>query len=431
MCIIEFGNEVIIMWKLLFVVMLYVGCQFILTQWYNEKNPTLLKMNIMTSLCFIVLSVLNNSFIHLPYIIISILSYGCFLTLGIFYHYQLDALFVPLIFSLSVQMIQMPIQTISLSYIQTWQYASYTLFCLLSLFYVVVESSYLKMKNEWFRQLSMSQISYQKDMILIPLLVSIMVFMLIWIMPFDNLLQGFMIILICCFLILFTMKILQLWLHLKYTLLVIDTMNIWQKESRDYMNVIRSQRHDFNFHLHAVVGLIENGEFEECRHYVANMANEASMINDIMPIHDSVIGSMLYNMKENAKKKGIEIEYNITYDLEHVLCNAFEINKILGNLIQNAIDAISTEQEKEYGIKVSILKRRGNSVIIVSNCFEGDKDLILHAYDLGFSTKKHHEGIGLSMIARTVEKYGGRIYTEIDENIVSFIVNIPNYVHFD
>ena len=210
-----------------------------------------------------------------------------------------------------------------------------------------------------------------------------------------------------------------------------ENMNTWQKESRDYINVIRSQRHDFNFHVHAIVGLIENGEFEECRKYVTDVANEASLVNDIMPVHDAVVGSMLYNMRETARAKGTDIHYDITYDMEHVICNSFEINKILGNLIQNALDAMHVQEEKEAGIQVKIFKRRGNTVISVSNLFLGDKNSIVRAFELNYSTKHKHEGIGLSMILKTVEKYGGRIYTEIEDDWVRFIVNIPNYVHFE
>ena len=71
----------------------------------------------------------------------------------------------------------------------------------------------------------------------------------------------------------------------------------WQQESRDYMNTIRSQRHDFNLHLHAISGLISAGEYEECGKYVRKLVEDAAAVNDIMPVADAVVGSMLYNMR--------------------------------------------------------------------------------------------------------------------------------------
>lgn len=208
-------------------------------------------------------------------------------------------------------------------------------------------------------------------------------------------------------------------------------MERWQTEARDYMNTIRSQRHDFNIHLHTVVGMIENEDYGNCKSYVKNMAQEAAAVNDIMPVYDAVVGSMLYNMRKAARLKGTDIEYDIRYDMRNVTCNAFECNKIIGNLIQNAIDAVNSEEELEYGIKVSIFKRHSNTVISVSNLFDGDAERIMRAFDMNYTTKKNHEGIGLSMIKRTLNKYYGRIYAEMNERVVTFTVNIPNKVVFD
>ena len=205
----------------------------------------------------------------------------------------------------------------------------------------------------------------------------------------------------------------------------------WQKESKDYMNLIRSQRHDFNFHLHALVGLVESGEYEECRCYLKKMAGEASDINDIMPVSDAVVGSMLYNMREEARKRGSDITYDITYDMQDILCNGFECNKIIGNLLQNAIDALDSPEDRKMGIQLSIFKRRGNTVITVENRFTGERARILRAFEAGYSTKRKHEGIGLSMVMRTVQRYGGRIYPEFEEERVRFIVNIPNKVRLE
>lgn len=202
----------------------------------------------------------------------------------------------------------------------------------------------------------------------------------------------------------------------------------WQQESRDYMNTIRSQRHDFNLHLHAISGLVESGRYEECQAYVSRLVLEANAVNDIMPVNDAVVGSMLYHMREEARSRGSDITYEITYDMRDIFCNGFECNKIIGNLLQNAIDALRTPEDKAQGIRLCILKRRGNTVIILENRFTGEPDRIARVFDPGYSTKKGHEGIGLSMVLKTVERYRGRIYPEFDGELIRFVVNIPNRV---
>ncbi|MDE6751790.1 MAG: GHKL domain-containing protein [Eubacterium sp.] len=207
------------------------------------------------------------------------------------------------------------------------------------------------------------------------------------------------------------------------------SLSQWQQESRDYMNIIRSQRHDFNLHLHAISGLVNSGEYEKCNEYVQKLVADANAVNDIMPVSDAVVGSMLYNMREEARRCGSDIIYHITYDMEDILCNGFECNKIIGNLLQNAIDALYTQEDKAYGIHLKIFKRRGNTVITTENRFTGDPDKIARVFEPGYSTKKNHDGIGLSMVLRTAERYGGRVYPEFEEDRIRFVVNIPNRVN--
>lgn len=207
-----------------------------------------------------------------------------------------------------------------------------------------------------------------------------------------------------------------------------DSMSKWQQEAHDYMNTIRSQRHDFNLHLHAVSGLIGRGEYEQCQKYVQELVSQAADVNDIMPVYDAVVGSMIYNMREEARSRGSDIIYHITYDMKDIICNGFECNKIIGNLLQNGIEALQTAEDKEYGIQLRIFKRSGNTVIVCENRFTGEPDRIVRVFEPGYSTKKNHEGIGLSMVLRTVQRYGGRIYPEFEDDKIRFIVNIPNKV---
>lgn len=203
----------------------------------------------------------------------------------------------------------------------------------------------------------------------------------------------------------------------------------WQSESRDYINTIRSQRHDFNLHLHAISGLLATGSWDECSRYVSDLVAEAGDVNDIMPVSDAVVGSMLFNMRQEARRRGSDITYDITYDMADTLCSGFACNKIIGNLLQNAIDALHTPEDRACGIRLSIFKRRGNTVIISENRFTGDPAAIASVFEPGYSTKKGHEGIGLNMALRTAAACGGRIYPEFDGELIRFVVNLPNKVN--
>lgn len=198
----------------------------------------------------------------------------------------------------------------------------------------------------------------------------------------------------------------------------------YQEDILDYYAVIRSQRHDFNFHLNSLYNMILNEEFYESKIYIEDIVGEARYINDLLPIHHPAIGAMLNTFKEIAAQKNIKISYYIMDDLRKINCSIYEINKILGNLIQNAIDEL--EKGKSNIIDVEIYNERDSTYIIkVTNETEKSEEELGEIFSLNYSTKDVHEGIGLPTVQNILLKYSGSIYTELQNKKISFIVRLP------
>lgn len=200
----------------------------------------------------------------------------------------------------------------------------------------------------------------------------------------------------------------------------------YQQNLEAFMKVIRSQRHDFNVHLHAIKGLIDTDNFTECRKYIATMVKDSGDVNEVLPVHNPIISAMLHAFRENAESAGIHIEFDIHYNMKDLAVSAYDLNRILGNLIQNAMDEIKRNKSDDYGIQLHISKADNMTVIDISNRF----DVLSHNFDNLFSdkytTKRRHEGIGLNTILRITESYGGMVYPEVNGDIIHFIVRLPN-----
>ncbi|HWR62698.1 MAG TPA: GHKL domain-containing protein, partial [Clostridia bacterium] len=198
-----------------------------------------------------------------------------------------------------------------------------------------------------------------------------------------------------------------------------------QQEMLGFIELIRSQRHDFNFHLQAILGMLENGNYSECKDYVNTMVKDTHETNDILPLYHPAVGAMLNNFRKLAANKGIELQILIYYNLENISSTVYETNKVLGNLIQNAIDEVEQHKEDSPRVQVMIMKRSGNCVFKVSNRINKDRDSFKNIFDSGYSTKALHEGIGLNTVQKIVSKYDGIVYTEFEDDIIHFIVQIP------
>lgn len=194
----------------------------------------------------------------------------------------------------------------------------------------------------------------------------------------------------------------------------------YQKDILSFYQVIRSQRHDFNIHMNTIYGLLKVGKFKETEHYIDEVVEEVKDINELLPLFHPAIGSMIFTYREMTLQKGIDLYVDIKDDLRYIPCGVYEMNKIIGNLLQNAIEAVDSGQ-----IKLEITNESNVIVVRVTNKIDLHTIAIEDMFQHGFSTKETHEGIGLPAIQHILSKYNGVIYPEIEGNHLTMVVRIP------
>ena len=200
----------------------------------------------------------------------------------------------------------------------------------------------------------------------------------------------------------------------------------YQSELLNFMQVIRSQRHDFNFHMQTIFGMIESGQYDECKSYLQSMMSTVQSTNDVLPLHHPATSALLNTFREMALQKGLRMDIEIHDNLQFVCTTVYETNTILGNLLQNAIDELELHPENEMRtIKVLIIKRGQYNIIKVSNQCHLAPDEMSRAFMPGYTTKTSHEGLGLANALRIAEKYDGTVYPEFEGSIVHFIARLP------
>lgn len=263
------------------------------------------------------------------------------------------------------------------------------------------------------------------------LFISILILMILWIFYFMNNLSLFsfkyqnliLFLIITLFIMLISFMKMLVFHKMEKVEIFVDQQ--FQKEVLDYMKIIRSQRHDFNFHLQAISGMLEKENYKECKEYIKTMVKDAQDVNQTLPLYHPAVSALLNGFTEIAAQNKIQLQMSIHYNMERIPCTVYEINKIIGNLIQNAIDEVEESMDDNKWVQVIILKRSGNCVIKVSNKTNKGKDSFKKIFDFGYSTKPSHEGIGLNTVHKITSKYSGSFYIEFEDNIVNFIVRIP------
>lgn len=181
---------------------------------------------------------------------------------------------------------------------------------------------------------------------------------------------------------------------------------------------LKALKHDMKHHLNEIRFLADRYGAEDILQYIGQMddfaCNPAEMIASGNLETDSVLNYMLQQAKERLKD--VRFKFLLPEKMEH----SFDINVILGNLLENAIEAAEQTEEKYLNLNIScesdVLKLR------VENSFL-NKYIALSAAGTNnrtfFTTKKQKEqhGIGLKNVRKIVEAHHGIMDIETEGNI--------------
>lgn len=208
-----------------------------------------------------------------------------------------------------------------------------------------------------------------------------------------------------------------------------EAENVYRSDMTTFMNVVRSQRHDYNLHVQTVASLISQQKWDECRSYVNALAHDTSELNAILPVKDPAIAALIANFKITAAQRGITLRVDIQDDMADISTSAYETNKIIGNLLQNALDEMEQSPSQERGcIELGIFKRGEYCLIRVSNQVR-DKDAFMrnrkNIFHQGYTTKQGHDGVGLSSIQTLAQQVGGDITVWLENDTAHFVASIP------
>ena len=201
----------------------------------------------------------------------------------------------------------------------------------------------------------------------------------------------------------------------------------YHDDMNTFMNVVRSQRHDYNLHVQTVASLIAQEKWDECREYVNALTADTNKMNAVLPVKDPAVAALINNFRIIMAQNGITLLMDIRDDMANVVTTAYETNKIIGNLLQNALDELAGRGE-QGSIELDIFKRGEYVIARVSNpvadpeAFRKKQDEIFRQ---GFTTKRGHDGVGLSSIKALAESKGGGVTCWLEDDIVHFTASIP------
>lgn len=178
----------------------------------------------------------------------------------------------------------------------------------------------------------------------------------------------------------------------------------------------RYLRHDMKNHLQHMAILLDQNALPELRDYIRKSTDSLANPREYIHSGNSDIDSLLNYKLGLAREKGAEVHAEAAIP-DGLQIDSFDIVSVLGNLLDNSLEALDRAEQKMLDVRIRYEKRM-LFISVRNTCasapaFEGEKPVRRVKDDPSYDASVR--GIGLKSVAHTLSKYHGNIRYAYEE----------------
>ncbi|MFE7584336.1 ATP-binding protein [Streptomyces gardneri] len=182
--------------------------------------------------------------------------------------------------------------------------------------------------------------------------------------------------------------------------------------TRGLIDALRAQDHEHANRLHTLLGLLELDMHEEAVEFVTEVVgvHRATAEQVTEKIHDPLLAALLVGKATVAAERGVSLRISPESLLPDRLVDPRELVTVVGNLVDNALDAVAGTP----GARIEVAFRTEGRTVVLRVTDSGPgvpeerRELI---FTEGWSTKEPpphgRRGLGLAFVRRLAERRGG------------------------
>ena len=193
---------------------------------------------------------------------------------------------------------------------------------------------------------------------------------------------------------------------------------------RGFAEALRAQAHEAANRLHTVVSLVELGRPAEAVEFATGELAIAQRLTDqvVGAVAEPVLAALLLGKAADASERGVDLVVEPDTEIADLGVPARDLVTILGNLIDNAVDAAADSEER--WVRVSARPVDGAFELCVADS-GGGLPSGSRPFERGWSTKPGGtRGLGLALVGQAVRRAGGTVEVGRDVGAV-FTVRLP------
>ncbi len=195
----------------------------------------------------------------------------------------------------------------------------------------------------------------------------------------------------------------------------------------DLNGTLRAQRHDFMNHLQVVFSLLELEDYKEASDYIERVYGDIRRVSRTLKTAHPAINALLAAKVGDCEARGVHVDLQIESPWTDLPVESWEMCRVLGNLIDNAMDAMKDTPAPRLLIRLSE-SVQSYTFAIANNGPMIQPSVAERIFQRGFSTKGEGRGMGLSIVRGIMESGGGKLTLSSDEKETRFEGMLPKTI---
>jgi sensor histidine kinase regulating citrate/malate metabolism len=185
---------------------------------------------------------------------------------------------------------------------------------------------------------------------------------------------------------------------------------------------VRGWRHDYKNHIQTMKAYMSFNEHEKVSEYLDRLDEDLTSVDSIIKTGNIMIDAILNSKISLAASKKINVSAKATVP-ESLNISDIDLCVIIGNLLDNAIEACGSIEESEKFIRIFIGMKNTQLYMVFTNTAPGKK--LSKSGNIFRSQKGDNHGFGLMRVDKTVEKYGGYIDRNSEDGAFTTEILLP------
>lgn len=200
---------------------------------------------------------------------------------------------------------------------------------------------------------------------------------------------------------------------LESTTKTLEQEQLYNKTLTILYDNIRGFKHDFNNIVQAIGGYISTNNMEGLKDYYSGLMEDCKKVNNLAVLNPELINnpavySLFTSKYHKAEELNIKMNFEVFLDLTTLNIKTYDLSRILGVLLDNAIEASNKCEEKIINITIRKDNSANRQLFVIENTYSNKSVDTDRIFEKGYTSKVEEDtkshGLGLWEVRKILNK---------------------------